>query len=106
MYEVAIRHVLISSIYTSIDPHASSRKLSNIAYKCLSDSFLRKSLKFNSSSMECFNENFSEPLSPMAQNFSSSALRVYILGVFEFDVPIDELQIVSVLSDLFLSTNP
>ncbi|KAI4305494.1 hypothetical protein L6164_028857 [Bauhinia variegata] len=42
----------------------------------------------------------------MAQNFSSSALRVYILGVFEFDVPIDELQIVSLLRDLFLSTNP
>ncbi|KAI4305155.1 hypothetical protein L6164_028541 [Bauhinia variegata] len=44
--------------------------------------------------MECFNENFSEPLSPIAQNFSSSTLRVYILVVFEFDVPIDDLQII------------
>ncbi|KAI4305166.1 hypothetical protein L6164_028552 [Bauhinia variegata] len=56
--------------------------------------------------MECFNENFAEPLSPMAQNFSSSALRVYILGVSEFDVPIDDLQIVSLLRDLFLPANP
>ncbi|KAI4305154.1 hypothetical protein L6164_028540 [Bauhinia variegata] len=56
--------------------------------------------------MGCSKENFAEPLSPMAQKFSSSALHVYILGVFEFDVPIDELQIVSLLRDLFLSTNP
>ncbi|KAI4305492.1 hypothetical protein L6164_028855 [Bauhinia variegata] len=56
--------------------------------------------------MECFNENFAEPLSPLAQNFSSSALRVYILGVFEFDVPIDDLQIVPLLRELFLPINP
>ncbi|KAK7340520.1 hypothetical protein VNO77_21226 [Canavalia gladiata] len=47
-----------------------------------------------------------EPVSPMGQYFNSSVLSIYILGVLEFEVPIDDLKTFSLVKDVFLPINP
>ncbi|XP_044501643.1 wax ester synthase/diacylglycerol acyltransferase 4-like [Mangifera indica] len=47
-----------------------------------------------------------EPVSPTGQYVSSSALSLSILGVLEFEVPIDDLPVMSLIKDVFLPINP
>ncbi|KAJ0110543.1 hypothetical protein Patl1_02265 [Pistacia atlantica] len=47
-----------------------------------------------------------EPVSPTGQYLNSSALSLSILGVLEFEVPIDNLPVMSLIKDLFLPINP
>ncbi|BAT83384.1 hypothetical protein VIGAN_04052400 [Vigna angularis var. angularis] len=56
--------------------------------------------------MENLNEVQEEPVSPMGQYFNSSALCIYIIGVLEFEVPIDDLQTFTLIKDVFLPINP
>ncbi|KAJ1419596.1 O-acyltransferase, WSD1, N-terminal [Sesbania bispinosa] len=56
--------------------------------------------------MEHQKEELTEPVSPMGQYFNSSALCLYIIGVLEFEVPIDDLQTFALLKDVFLPINP
>ncbi|XP_054819689.1 wax ester synthase/diacylglycerol acyltransferase 4-like [Prosopis cineraria] len=46
------------------------------------------------------------PVSPVGQYFNSSALCIYIIGVLEFQVPLDESQAIPLLQRLFLPINP
>ncbi|KAK7266775.1 hypothetical protein RIF29_19430 [Crotalaria pallida] len=55
--------------------------------------------------MESYEEEFNEPVSPTGQYLNSSALCVYILGVLEFEIPIDDFQTMSLLHDVFLPIN-
>ncbi|XP_027351373.1 O-acyltransferase WSD1-like [Abrus precatorius] len=50
-----------------------------------------------------FRDELREPVSPLGQCLDSNILCVYILAVLEFDVPIHNLQIASLLRDAFLS---
>ncbi|CAJ1828681.1 unnamed protein product [Sphenostylis stenocarpa] len=56
--------------------------------------------------MEHLNEELAEPVSPMGQYFNSSVLCIYIIGVLEFEVPIDDLQTFTLIKDVFLPINP
>lgn len=56
--------------------------------------------------MEYLKEEQEEPVSPMGQYFNSSVLCIYIIGVLEFEVPIDDLQTYALLKDVFLPINP
>ncbi|XP_010935670.1 wax ester synthase/diacylglycerol acyltransferase 4-like [Elaeis guineensis] len=47
-----------------------------------------------------------QPVSPMGQYFSSSALSVNILAIFESEIPIDDSQAMWTLENLFLPINP
>lgn len=51
-------------------------------------------------------EQLAEPVSPMGNYFNSSALCIYIIGVLEFEVPIHDLQTLTLLRDVFLPINP
>ncbi|XP_004489155.2 wax ester synthase/diacylglycerol acyltransferase 4-like [Cicer arietinum] len=51
-------------------------------------------------------EQLEEPVSPIGQYFNSSVLCLYIIGVLEFEVPIDDLQTFSLLQDVFLPISP
>ncbi|XP_028806422.1 O-acyltransferase WSD1 [Neltuma alba] len=46
------------------------------------------------------------PVSPVGQYFNSSVLRIYIIGVLEFQVRLDESQAIPLLQRLFLPINP
>ncbi|KAK7381101.1 hypothetical protein VNO78_33625 [Psophocarpus tetragonolobus] len=50
-------------------------------------------------------EEIEEPVSPTGQYLTSSSLSVYILGVLESEVPIDDSQAVPLLQNLFLPIN-
>ncbi|KAK7295345.1 hypothetical protein RJT34_18252 [Clitoria ternatea] len=56
--------------------------------------------------MEHQKEEQAEPVSPMGQYFNSSVLCIYIIGVLEFEVPIDDLQTFALIKDVFLPINP
>ncbi|XP_027351411.1 O-acyltransferase WSD1-like [Abrus precatorius] len=56
--------------------------------------------------MEHIKVEQAEPVSPMGQYFNSSVLSVYIIGVLEFEVPIDDLQTFALVKDVFLPINP
>ena len=58
--------------------------------------------------MEYESEEQAEPVSPMGQYFNSSVICLYIIGVIEFEVPIDDLQMqaMSLLKDVCLPINP
>jgi len=56
--------------------------------------------------MEHQKEELAEPVSPVGQYFNSSVLCIYIIGVLEFEVPIDDLQTYALLQDVFLPINP
>ncbi|TKY65200.1 O-acyltransferase WSD1 [Spatholobus suberectus] len=56
--------------------------------------------------MEHLNEEQVEPVSPMGQYFNSSVLCIYIIGVLEFEVPIDDLQTFALVKDVLLPINP
>ncbi|KAL9243659.1 hypothetical protein vseg_017519 [Gypsophila vaccaria] len=47
-----------------------------------------------------------EPVSPTGLYFSSESMSVYILGILEYAVPIDDLCPLPLLRDLFLPINP
>ncbi|KAJ7974223.1 O-acyltransferase WSD1 [Quillaja saponaria] len=51
-------------------------------------------------------EEEAEPVSPTGQYFNSNVLCVYIVGVLESEVPIDDSQTMSLLKDVFLPINP
>ncbi|XP_057435972.1 wax ester synthase/diacylglycerol acyltransferase 5-like [Lotus japonicus] len=51
-------------------------------------------------------EQITEPVSPVGQYFNSSVLRIYIIGILEFEVPIHDLQTMSLLQHVFLPINP
>jgi hypothetical protein len=55
--------------------------------------------------MEGFEEEITEPVSPIGQYLNSSALCIYILGVLEFEISIDDCQTLSLLQDVFLPIN-
>lgn len=50
----------------------------------------------------------SEPASPMSQYMNNSVLSISVLGVLEFEVPLDDLesQIIPLLSNVFLPISP
>ncbi|XP_020233929.1 O-acyltransferase WSD1 [Cajanus cajan] len=50
-------------------------------------------------------EELVEPVSPTGQYLTSSSLSVYILGVLEAEIPIDDSQTVPLLQNLFLPIN-
>lgn len=52
-----------------------------------------------------FEEDILEPVSPMGQYLNSSVLSLTILGVLESEIPIDDLQTLSLLGDSFLPIN-
>ncbi|TKY65202.1 O-acyltransferase WSD1 [Spatholobus suberectus] len=56
--------------------------------------------------MEYQKEEQAEPVSPVGQYFNSSVLCIYVIGVLEFEVPIDDLQTFALLKDVFLPINP
>ncbi|XP_061367099.1 wax ester synthase/diacylglycerol acyltransferase 4-like [Gastrolobium bilobum] len=56
--------------------------------------------------MEDQKEEQAEPVSPMGQYFNSSAICIYIIAVLEFEVPLDDLQTLALLKDVFLPINP
>ncbi|XP_058739224.1 wax ester synthase/diacylglycerol acyltransferase 7-like isoform X2 [Vicia villosa] len=51
-------------------------------------------------------EYLEEPVSPVGQYFNSSSLCLYIIAVLEFEVPIDDLQALVLLKDVFLPISP
>ncbi|XP_038681494.1 O-acyltransferase WSD1-like [Tripterygium wilfordii] len=51
-------------------------------------------------------EELMQPMSPMSQYVSSSVLTLTILGVLEFEVPINDLPAYSLIQNVFLSINP
>ncbi|KAJ7981484.1 O-acyltransferase WSD1-like [Quillaja saponaria] len=53
----------------------------------------------------CKDEDQVEPVSPTGQYFNSSVLSIYVLAVLETEVPIDDLQTISLLRDVFLPIN-
>nr|XP_017251137.1 PREDICTED: O-acyltransferase WSD1-like [Daucus carota subsp. sativus] len=55
--------------------------------------------------MELYEEETSSPLSPNGQYLTTSALCLTVLVVFEFQAPIHDLQINSMLRTLFVPTN-
>ncbi|XP_027359447.1 O-acyltransferase WSD1-like [Abrus precatorius] len=55
--------------------------------------------------MESFEEEVSEPVSPSGLYLNSSSLCVYILGVLETEIPIDDCQTMSLLQNVFLPIN-
>ena len=50
-------------------------------------------------------EELLEPVSPTAQCFNSSALSISVIAVLEFEIPIDEVQIMCYAKDL-IPLNP
>lgn len=50
-------------------------------------------------------EDVSMPVSPMADYLSSSVINVFILGVLESEVPIDDSRAVPLLEEAFLPIN-
>lgn len=52
-----------------------------------------------------FQEEVTEPVSPTGQYLNSSSLCIYILGVLEFEIPINDCQTFSLLQDVFLPIN-
>ncbi|XP_004516680.1 wax ester synthase/diacylglycerol acyltransferase 4-like [Cicer arietinum] len=55
--------------------------------------------------MEGFEEELEEPVSPTGQYLNSSSLCVYILGMINFEVPIDDIPALSLLQEKFIPTN-
>ncbi|CAI8594134.1 unnamed protein product [Vicia faba] len=55
--------------------------------------------------MEGFEQEVEEPVSPTGQYLNSSCLCVYILGVLEFEISIDDCETLSLLQDVFLPIN-
>ncbi|OWM91053.1 O-acyltransferase WSD1-like [Punica granatum] len=55
-----------------------------------------------------YNGGGSEPASPISQYLNSSVLSISILGVLEFEVPLDDLesQVIPLLSNVFLPLSP
>ncbi|XP_056166303.1 wax ester synthase/diacylglycerol acyltransferase 4-like isoform X1 [Syzygium oleosum] len=47
-----------------------------------------------------------EPVSPAGQYFNSKVMSVSVLAMLEFEIPIDDLQIMSLIKDVFLPINP
>ncbi|KAF7819685.1 O-acyltransferase WSD1-like [Senna tora] len=56
--------------------------------------------------MEYDPEAVQVPVSPVGQYFNSSVLQIYIIGVLEFEVPLDHSQAIPLLTQLFLPINP
>ncbi|KAK7401952.1 hypothetical protein VNO78_13845 [Psophocarpus tetragonolobus] len=56
--------------------------------------------------MNCFEENVLAPLSPMADYFSGSLINVFVLGVLEFEIPIDDSKAEPLLKNTFLPICP
>jgi len=52
---------------------------------------------------ENFKEELNEPVSPMGQCLDNTSLCLYILAFLEFQVPIHDLPIFSLVEDAFLS---
>ena len=46
------------------------------------------------------------PVSPSGQYLNSDTLSFTILAVLEFEVPVDNLNIIQLIKDMFISTNP
>ncbi|XP_061352149.1 wax ester synthase/diacylglycerol acyltransferase 4-like [Gastrolobium bilobum] len=55
--------------------------------------------------MNEFENGVSMPVSPMADYFSSSVMSVFILGVLESEIPIDDSRAEPLLKDIFLPIN-
>ncbi|XP_042068119.1 wax ester synthase/diacylglycerol acyltransferase 3-like [Salvia splendens] len=51
-------------------------------------------------------EEYSEPVSPTGQYFTSSVISVSVIGVLESEIPIDNSNSLSLLKDVFLPINP
>ncbi|XP_045821378.1 wax ester synthase/diacylglycerol acyltransferase 4-like [Trifolium pratense] len=51
-------------------------------------------------------EEFEEPVSPHGQYFNSSVICSYVFVFMEFAIPIDDLQIIPFLKDIFIHINP
>ncbi|KAJ0053187.1 hypothetical protein Pint_03066 [Pistacia integerrima] len=51
-------------------------------------------------------EMINEPVSPSGQYLNSSAPSLYVYAFLEFEIPIDDLPVMSLIEDLFLSINP
>nr|XP_027187504.1 O-acyltransferase WSD1-like isoform X2 [Cicer arietinum] len=51
-------------------------------------------------------EQLEEPVSPIGQYFNSSVICLHIIGVLEFEVPIDDLQAFALFKDVFLPISP
>lgn len=47
-----------------------------------------------------------EPVSPSGHYFNSSVMSISVIAVLEFEVPINDLQIMSLVKDVFLPINP
>ncbi|TKY66840.1 O-acyltransferase WSD1 [Spatholobus suberectus] len=56
--------------------------------------------------MDQFYEEVQEPVSPPGQYFNSSVICSYIFGFLKIAVPIDDLQTIPLLEDVFLRINP
>ncbi|XP_027352697.1 O-acyltransferase WSD1-like [Abrus precatorius] len=56
--------------------------------------------------MEHQMEEQTVPVSPVGQYFNSSVLCIYVIGVIEFEVPIDDSQAFTLLKNVFLPINP
>ncbi|RXH68713.1 hypothetical protein DVH24_031046 [Malus domestica] len=55
--------------------------------------------------MEVWEEEL-EPVSPNGHYFNSSVLSISVLGVLEFEIPIEDSQTLSLLENVFLPINP
>lgn len=55
--------------------------------------------------MELYEEETFVPVSPNGQCLTTSAFTLTVLAVFEFQVPIHDLQTISMLETLFLPIN-
>lgn len=51
-------------------------------------------------------EEYSEPVSPTGQYFTSSVISVSVIGVLESEIPIDDSHTLPLLKDVFLPINP
>ncbi|TKY48878.1 O-acyltransferase WSD [Spatholobus suberectus] len=67
-------------------------------FLCFADELAKKQKE----KMNCFEEEVSMPLSPMADYFSSSLINVFVLGVLESEIPIDDSRVEPLLKDAFL----
>ncbi|KAF3444105.1 hypothetical protein FNV43_RR13795 [Rhamnella rubrinervis] len=56
--------------------------------------------------MECFEETMLEPVSPTGQFMNSAVLSLSIISVLEIGIPINDMQTMSLLQNVFLPINP
>ncbi|CAJ1956601.1 unnamed protein product [Sphenostylis stenocarpa] len=56
--------------------------------------------------MNCFEEDVPMPVSPLADYFSNSLINVFVLGVIESEIPIDDSKAQPLLKNNFLPTSP